>query len=487
MDLNELIKLNIFSNNKKILINDLFNFDNNKFYQINVFNSFDIKDETKYKLTSNHFYNGEENIPENALAISLNRGKYILISDNINFIKISKTNSTKYNNFIEFKISSNDNLYVWQTENDKIEFSIIKVNQNKKNELINTIYFKNTSESFIYTKVKYFTVSINEIIQTNLNQINEKYPHGSYNIIFHEKISNFSNENDMNNIKKNDLNKFDIENNNLVSLKNINIPNDVNPINYYCLIGKIDVLLYIDFNNDNFYLIPNGYAEAYVNLFVPNRLVETLEQTNEYTVIHITDFQLLSTTFMNHESNIQTIKKWLKCIDEVIHHKNELYYYIDVVNLENIFYERFKDIIYSNYIFIELYDIQAKAIDDVSKKIESKDILLDYEIIKCKWRYLNKTYNKWNYVDWIYNTEWFNINENKPNLIYNIANGIGVVRISKQHFMNLTNSIDINENIEGELSNTQFNELGLNKPEMNAFERFQYWTQFRLPFTKNNE
>ena len=479
-----------------------------------------------YLLDPSMYSSDESNYPENALTIELRKGEYVIAYDEGGFI--SKTtgnvndcikcsngskldfgeftitdrnaleslsqdnfesvlNSSNYrssltNNLI--KISNKSKFHIWIEDPNAIgilKLKIYKINAGKYNEKL--------VHSFIVTKNDLFSFELNRLFkyQFIVSEIKEdrtkiprfKYPVGTYQMTTYEKVGLFNNEDVRDNLIDIDKNKFRIVNDRLQSLANVNIPDDINPLNHYIMLGKVELMLYIDFNNDEYYIRPGTYAEVFMNLFVPEMEVTEVEKTDDYAIYNIIDFIIVEYDFRDKDRIIQSIKNWIRCNDSDIHiDEYELYYYITNFDLYEWYYSRFKDIIESHFMFVRLSPITAVAYDNVEQLRESQDSLLDFNIEECHWNVITSSNERhYNVIDWNYNDNWHNTgvtNEVKINVT-----GTAVLKVSKKHFQNVT-GVNLENITEGNLSNEQFREFKLNYPIINPYNRLQYWLGIKL-------
>lgn len=471
-------KIDFFAEKRFYLIKDIFDFSADILYKIEIFDRFSFKLVEEGTLTVDNVCEDEgAQYPENALQINLQRGRYAIRCENTEYM-ISKK-SEPLGDMLEFKIQKGENLYIWQKLPRKARFKIYKITESKGKDLASSTIFKLNQDSKLYFP-KYpalYEIVISRIDENTTSDRAPKYPHGTYELVFSSEAGSFKDQSDLERKIPLDLKKFQIVDGKIKSLWNINIPRDIDPINHYCFLGKLELVLYADFNNDKCYFIPNGYAEAFANLFVPERTFEVAESNNDYAIIYITDYKILSNSFMSHEANMRNISTWLGCDYSFINNENELYYYVDILNFSKYQYDKYQDILEQFFIYVDL-DVKARVDDDLSEKIEDPGIVLPYGITSCRWRYRaskSKIYNK---VEWIYTDDWKNTDDiiNKINLE---LDGKAVLRITKRHLMNLTGLEDISEGSSGELTAEQFEELGLNGPEVNPFDRLQNFMQFK--------
>ena len=308
-----------------------------------------------------------------------------------------------------------------------------------------------------------------------------KYPVGTYQSIWHEKVGELKSLDALEDASAKDKKNLDISSEGkLKSLKGLALPVEANPLTYLSLVGKIDMMLFVDLTNDSFYLKPNGYAEAFIALYLPERKVEEIEKTSDYIIARIVDYTVISRSFKSNASNINAIKSWISCRDEDIKHDQyELFYWIDIYNAYNWTLEKLKGTVASFFTFIELYDIKAKAYDDVSVKIEDYDSRLDYTIERCRWRQLNGYAGSIGKITWTEPTSWKNTDPSLPNKIEAEVEGYGVVKVSKRHLELVTGSVSFEEG--GELTDEQFKAFSiLNGPEVSPFARLQYFLEAEM-------
>ena len=308
-----------------------------------------------------------------------------------------------------------------------------------------------------------------------------KYPIGTYQSVYHTSVASLKDISEFQDAIAADKENFDFSGKKLTSMKNIEIPRDVNPLTYYGLIGKLDALIYLDFSNDQFYIIPNACAEFFVSMLVPENKSETIYEDDSYAVCHVVYYEMINENFQDHLKNISFIKQWINCENDDIHFDEyRLYYYVDTYRLNDWMYERLRFAIDPHFIIIELFDVKAESYDDLSVQ-KAEDDILDYKIVKCRWR-LKTNVSGYDYIDWEDSGIWENVNTSIPNQVKTLSTGHGYLKVTKKHFMQLTGIVELNEESEGELVDSTFKQFTkLNGPGITAFSRLQVFLQTRLP------
>ena len=405
---------------------------------------------------------------------------------NINYSNVKNKNITEF----EFKISRNSQFSIWIESNDKnllignFEFYIVKVNKENIKKTVNSFLFSKSSynqlnisfeNNFIYLIEIYKLINDDTIFQPK-----PKYPEGTYQVVLNSQLISTINENLINSTKNADKSKYSLSFGKLKNLNNILIPYNLNPINYYYMIGKIEFLLYFDFITDTYYFQPISFAECFMALYIPKSSCKLIEKNVDktYSIFKITYFTLIYHNFNNEEQIKNNLKNWLQITDDKINvDEYKLYYWIDLQNLDySTYYNIVNQItdIESYYVYINL-SIIGKIYDDVSLPISEDDILY-WDVIDIEFNVLPKKSDKFNHINWNINGDWKN-KDNIQNLLYTEISGEGIIKITKQHFKNATN-IDLDQyssNQNNHLTKEQLIKLNINEPNLSPYNRFQYW------------
>jgi len=481
--------------------------------------------EGEFIVDSSMFSVGGTKYPENALTVDLKKGEYVIayLSGGLVSKSTGKVNSCircsalDRLDFGDFTVESQDDiltlsqesylrvladagyscvnsnvvkvtgkskLHLWiddETAVGAVSLKIFKVGTGKYEEKLRHSMIFTRSDQFSFTLpigFKYQLV-VSEIKEDKFKVPKFKYPVGTYQLTTYEKVGEMDGSKSIQELAEEDRRKLSLADGRLTSLENARIPAEVNPLNYYVMIGRVDLMIYIDFNNDEFYIRPSSYAEVFMNLFVPDREVTEVEITADYAIYNVVDYILISYDFRDKQSIMRSIKNWVSCIDSDIHaDEYDLFYFISNFTLYDWYYARFKDIIDQHFTYIKLYPVTAVAYDNVETLQSSPDSTLDFTIVECGWSKLSSFNSPYcNVVDWNYTDNWQNTsvaNEVKINVI-----GTAVLKISKKHFKNIT-GVSIDEATQGSFTDAQFRKFGLNYPVINPYNRLQYWLGIKL-------
>lgn len=520
-----------YSNLNKNIINfnslclNKITFKDNTQYKLKVIKYKEIESINEYTLTLNKNFveSSTSKHPKEALTIPLQQGTYKII---LKSVGIYNKETDKFNDCIksskgnvlitEYEFIDNENKF---DENNNINYSNVKyksINEFEfkmsragqfsiwiefinKDDLIGNfecylIKISNseideTSESYLFTKNTYDSLMVNliqnylflfEIYElkddSSLFNPRYKYPEGNYQVVLNTNLITTSNDELLENIILNDSRKFNLRFGKINSLNNIQIPYNVNPLNYYYMIGKIEFLLYFDFISDSYYFQPTSYGECFMALYVPRSTCSLVEESenNTYVIYKVTSYTLIHNDFRNVSKIKENIKKWLDVKDNDIHiDEYELYYWINLQNCDlSIFYKTVNYLtqIESFYSYIDL-SINGYVYDDVSVPINEDDDL-NYTLSNIRFNKVSYSSNV-NFIKWEQLNDWRNYN-NTQNLLYTEIIGTGTIKITKQHFKIITN-IDIDSQSLGTLTTEQLLKLNINKPKLQLYNRFQYW------------
>ena len=418
-----------------------------------------------------------------------------ITSDNYNDV-ISLHKNELVNNFIDIKIASASKFHIWVNSNNIIGELKIKINkiEVKENNLNNVEkIFDSTSIPYLNLKENVmYGFSLYELKESELTKPTPKYPVGTYQIVLNDELEIGKNNLDLIGTSSADRKKFRFIDNGkkLASFYNINIPKDLDPLQHYFMLGKIELIGYFDFNNDKFYIYPNSYVECFMNLFLPKSEMTIIESNNEYLKFSIIEYKHIAYDFKKQDEILKYLNKWTGIDSKDIKiDKYGIYYYGYTYNLSDSFLSN----IISNHIDIDSYftylklDITCKVFDDISLKIEDEDTLLDYEVLPYQikddkkigglWEVVEEIPKEFNYISWNQPTDWENTNQ--ENILMSYINGQGYIKITKQHFKNIT-GINLDDIKYGNLSDEQFKMLKLNDPLISPFNRFQYWINLKV-------
>ncbi len=502
--------------------------ENDKHYKVEAYRLSDFTFVNDYTLNVTNHYSNAEKSPSNALEIQLEKGAYAIVykSGGIvsnddhklnSCVKISKGFSLEFDEYIfdddivfnaenvaEYiaakNYSSEKYTLIHVVKGDKIRmwiknggsggkdnvfgelvFSIYKIDQSEQEpvRVLSTIIdddddFQINGENGVYE------ISIAEMKFDNddIQSPEPKYPVGTYQITLNQEVGRNKREDVLQELIASNKASLHFINNKLDDLTGIEIPPDVDPLNRYIMLGKIELDLFIDFKHDKYYLYPTSYAECFMNLFVPKRTDKIVEETDDYVLWHITDYELVEFDFRDPTKIRNAIKRWISCNDKDIRDEHELYFYVDTFNLYAWSYTRYRDIIEKYFIYIKI-DADVNGCDNVGQQVFDPDETIDtFDILNCTWQKWTRT-NKFNYIDWNIG-EWESVNTEDDNDIMINATGSGVIRVSRKHFENITNAnLDVDES--GELVDIeQFKDLHINLPVIKKYNRFQYWLGINL-------
>jgi hypothetical protein len=227
-----------------------------------------------------------------------------------------------------------------------------------------------------------------------------------------------------------------------------------------------------------------------MNLFLPKSEMTIIESNNEYLKFSIIEYKHVSYDFKKQDEILNYLNKWTGIDSKDIKiDKYGIYYYGYTYNLKDSFLSN----IISNHINIDSYftylklDITCKVFDDISLKIEDEDTLLDYEVLPYQikddkkigglWEVVEEIPKEFNYISWNQPSDWENTNQ--ENILMSYINGQGYIKITKQHFKNIT-GVNLDDIKYGNLSDEQFRMLKLNDPLISPFNRFQYWINLKV-------
>ena len=400
-------------------------------------------------------------------------------ADNVDDLIAAKNYSSKKYTLIT--VVDNAKLRMWikdESENSEnvfgsLTFSIYKIDQSKQDpvQVLTTII--NKDDDFqIHGEDGLYELSVSEMKVIEDEPPTPKYPSGTYQITLNQEVGRNKNESVLQEISVQKKAELRFSNDKLISLNGIEIPPDVDPLNRYVMLGKIELDLYLDFNSDKYYLYPTSYAECFMNLFVPKMKVEEIEDTNDHALYHITDYELIEFDYRDCNKIKNAIKRWINCNDRDIRNKHEVYFYVDTFNLYSWYYAKFRDIIEKHFIYVKI-DADVYGEDNVNSPISNNnDNVESFTIQTCTWQKWTRT-NKFNHIDWNVD-EWESAGTEDNNDIMINATGSGVIRVSKKHFEQVIGG-DINEIEEHDLDKTQLEDLHVNMPIIPKYNRFQYW------------
>lgn len=218
----------------------------------------------------------------------------------------------------------------------------------------------------------------------------------------YETVGRLEGQADMGSMVSADMQNFSVSEGRLQSLAGVTVPDSLNPLLHYVMLGRVELMLYIDFNNDEFYLRPCSCAEAFMNLFVPERKVTEVEVTQEYAIFRIVDYVIVGYDFRDRPGILKGIMAWLMCEEgDILNDEYGLYYYVQNFGLYEWYCSRFRDIIESHFMCVRLSPVTAVALDDVGRARGSQDTLLDFTVTGCRWRAEKGLSAKcFNIVDW---------------------------------------------------------------------------------------
>ena len=392
-----------------------------------------------------------------------------------------------------FKASSKTAfLSSWLEGNKEDVVKVYKLASNSSSKLVQATWTTVSSSQFIWI---FFqddgdTIRARAVLEKADKTFNAfeppspKYPTGTYQSVWHERVAELETLESFGRASEQDKAKLDFgDDGKLKSLKGLQIPIEADPMTYLNLVGKIDVLLFIDYTNDMFYIKPNGYAEAFVALYVPERKVEEIESAEDYAVFRIVDYSLVSRSFKSNASNINAIMDWIKCKKEDIKHDEyELFYWIDAYDAYPWMLEKLRSTVSEHFVKVEFYDIRAKAYDDVSIRIEDFSKSLDYQIEQCRWKLAKSSsasFAQVGKIEWSEPSGWKNVDPETANIIEAETTGYGIVEVSRRHLELVTGSVSLEEG--GELTDEQFKSFRvLNGPEVSPFQRLQYFLEIEV-------
>lgn len=502
------------------LIDDQSVFSNLFKYKVDIIKNKSIELIGTYKINvTNNLTNEQSIYPEKGLLIELHSGTYKLIYKsghiinlNTNEINSSITSSkgniildtifknndnyilSNYNQF-QFKISKNEKFSIWINGDEssnligEIEFDIVKISNSKLNminqKIDSSIFDLNTISmaSFKLDKNYDYLFEIYQFKDEVFTTPIFKYPSGTYEITLNSKVYSSSNNTELENLILTDKSKFNIIGGKISNFNNIKIPSNVNPINYYYMIGKIEYLVYLNFINDSYYFEPCATAECFMALYIPESKCQIIEETQNYITFKVTSYQLIHSSFTDKNSIINNFASWLKISNNDVNSEQyELFYWANIENHDSMFFynDLKKYIEIENYFSYVKFYIEGYIYDNVSLPITNElnenffnDMTgLGFDYSSCRYEVVEKVDNV-NFIDWNDQINWSNYN-NLQNILKAPINGEGIFKISKQRFKNITN-IDLNEFSNGILNIIFLDKFGINKPDVSPFNRFQYW------------
>ena len=471
-------------------------------YKIEFHREFIIDHIADLDLSNSHYAADDDNsqYPENALRYMLPKGTYFIEFFNVPTEAVDKiwtshgkvdydqmtgkhSTSIKSNGKTELYIFVRSSAY-HSSSFSGFQCKIDKMKNAPKTEKSSVIFASSSNVrqlSVILSPGDIYNVTTFAICSKDFSEPTPKYPTGTYQVSIHTSCDVVKSDSDFEEAVKKDSEKFSFEGKKLSSMKGISIPRDVNPLSYYVLAGKFDALIYFDYANDKYFIQPNGCAEFFVTMLLPEDKIERLEETESYAVYHVVDYEVINNEFANHTKNISAIKQWVKCKDSDIHTDSyQLFYYVDAFGFFDWMHDHLRYVIDSLFLHVRLYDIIAESYDDVSLQ-KNPDDALDWRIIQCRWCLQPESGNDYNHISWQESGEWTNIDDSSVNQIKMTSTGEGLISITKKHLMLLTGVVDVNSSISGELSDSQFKQLAyLNGPDVAPFDRLQTFTQLRL-------
>ena len=474
--------------------------------KVNILIEKEIELVSSFVLLSSNFYSGSLKNPDESYTLVLEKGEYILTTNDealiFNNNKNTLLKSSKgivtfdENNFYHFKIAKNKIFNIWFTSQDikSIKFNVYKIISTYDENDYNLI------SSFIISEV-----NVNLNLQTNYlykfefyqfnNTINEeiikKYPSGTFQVSINE-IINLDNKN-IDKVILNDISKFDVTSDGKInSLSKIIIPQEVNPINYYSMVAHYEITVIIDYNTDNIMVYQNSFLESFLSLYIPDSTYEVIEHSDTYSLLKVKVYEFIAESYDNFNQIKNGLKNLAEFSDEDLHQDEYgLYYWINdfsIVSHNQI--EKIKNFIKDQFYYLNL-SIRGFVTDDLTIKYEKDDDLLNtFTFESCIYK-VSKTTNKinfnYNHITWNELpspkqnavTNWYNESdsENATNILKLSLLGTAIIRISKQKFKAIFN-IDLdeaNKNTDYSLTQEQFELLKLNKPIIYPFERLQNW------------
>lgn len=427
-------------------------------------------------------------------SIFSSKGRVILDSEQINNGEIFIKN---FNQF-KFSVSKDDKFCIWiENENleslsGEVELDIIKISRSTYNSIDKLVDSKLFTKSSIDLTELTFEKDFDNLIEFYKLEENEilspvfKYPEGTYNITLNTKLDESAYLDKLENIKDQDQHSFNLSFGKLISLHNINIPSNVDPINYYVMVGKLEYLIYINFLTDTLYFQPCTVAECFMALHVPQSKCETVAgggENDTYVTFKVTSYQLISNNYKNIDEIITNMGKWVELPAEKINKdEHELFYWANIENNDIEFFyrdaKRFINI--ENYFVYLKIDINGKIYDNVTFPINNEinhNFLNDFTglgflIEECNYKKVNSS-DEINHVNWQHDTKWSNYLNRKNILMSNIS-GTGIFKISYKRFKNITN-IDLHGSDNGTITSDQIFKIGINEPDVKPYNRFQYW------------
>ena len=491
-------KYHIFNNSNVNLAHE---FENYIGYKVNILIDKEVSLVSSFILDSSNFYSGSEKYPEESINLQLEKGDYILFlkesnNDN-NIIKSSKGAVNFENNFYTFKISRIKKFSIWLTNIDDYPFfsfdlyKIVSTYDYQDNNLVSSLLISysvnsnlNLDTKFLY-KFEYYSFS-NEFEN---EEVKPKYPTGTYQLSINEIIK--TNNKNIDQTIAEDIINYDLNNENkLNSLDNILIPAELNPINYYSMIGHYEIIVILDYNSDNIMVYQNSFLEAFLSLYIPESTYEIIENNDTYSLLKVNIYEFIAESY----NNVEQIKNGLKNLASFLNkdfHQDEygLYFWVNTFSIvSHTQIEKIKNFIKDQFYYLHL-SIRGFFIDDLTVKYENEDDTLNtFTFESCSYQ-IHHTTDKINFnfnnISWVELpspnqnsiTNWYNESPNIENILKLSLSGSAIIRISKQKFKSLLN-IDLSrleENTNYSLTKEQFELLKLNKPIIYPFERLQNW------------
>lgn len=498
-------------------------------YKVSLYKLTDVEYVSGYTLEASSYSAFTTQPPSSALKIALKKGDYALAYDNGGFVSkdtnkindcISSTVgdvqfdtldvsedseavaeltnesalsfiSSKYYTtvkYLRFKVTGKSKFCVWVKNANaigRLDFKIYKLDTAKQEaSFIASKILRSYSKSYDFriTSVGLYETVITEIKNDAANAPAFKYPQGTYQITLQQRAATGFDENELQEKSEEDAAQFDMNGGKLQSLNGITIPADADPLNRYIMLGKVGLNLFIDFNNDEYYIYPVSYAECFMNLFVPSADMSVLEETEDHALYHIVDYSLIGFDFRNVNEIKRNMQRWVNCdISQIKSDPYELYFYVDNFDLFDWYYVKFNEVVEKHFFYLKLSNIQAYVEDDVTVQRQMDDVLSS-RIDHCEWEKCSKV-SRYNFIEWSSDDQWqqkLDANDQPiQNKIFMTPTGEGYLRITKTHFKNVT-GVDLSTTTSGELTEAQFKALKLNEPIVNGYQRFQNWLSVRL-------
>lgn len=492
------------------------------FYKIESMKSVKMTSIGEYSLDSSNYSIGES-YPENAVAVALKKGEYVILyskgglvstntgrlndcikssaSDEVKFDalqlsteELSDLDDTKVDALIKsknyfsvsycrFKTNGKEKLHLWvddETVIGKLFVSIYKLTDVKNHELKSKLVTSGDSIRFMLDAGYGYDVSVSKLDGSNHLKPTPKYPVGTYQLKIFDKVGEESDILSFSQIMDRDKAKLDLHNGKVNSLKNISVPDDANPMKSYVMIGKMTLMLLIDYSNDKFYLYPVSCAECFMNLFVPDQKFVEIEKTDDHVLFAVTDYVIVAYDWTDRAEIIRSIKKWLDVSDAEIHEDAYgLYFYIDNFNLYSWYYSKFTSFVNSNFAYVKV-KVTAVAFDKIDERAAEHDPI-QFLVTSGTWEVSSPVLTNFNEVKWSIVNDWETTDA--PNEAKAELSGTVILRISKERFDKIF-GVDFDEVDSGEVTDEQFKLLSLNAPgendEISLHKRFQYWMGIKL-------